>query len=60
MTYSSLCYVRDPSAVDTYSFDLFNREKAKEDLHKWKKQMELLEDGEALERVYAISSQHVI
>ena len=47
--YSATRYRNDPRVFDHY--DIFNREKAKEDLNRWKKQIENSEEGEALERV---------
>ena len=47
--YSATRYINDPRVFDHY--DIFNREKAKEDLNRWKKQIENSEEGEALERV---------
>ena len=49
MIYSAIQYRNDPRVFDHY--DIFNREKAKNDLNRWKKQIERTEEGEALERV---------
>lgn len=38
--------------MDSLGYDIFNREKAKEDLRQWKKQLENWDDSEALERVF--------
>ena len=47
--YSAVRYRNDPRVFDHY--DIFNREKAKLDLDRWKTQIENTEEGEALERV---------
>ncbi|KAL4222250.1 Polycystic kidney disease [Mactra antiquata] len=48
--YSSWLYRNDPNITDNYSYDIFNNEKAKQDLMHWKKQQETWDEGEALER----------
>ena len=55
--YSATRYRNDPRVFDHY--DIFNREKAKEDLNRWKKQIENSEEGEALERVSMIQCPYL-
>jgi hypothetical protein len=49
--YAAWVYKNDPYSSDSSGYDIFNRQKAKEDLYRWKKQLESWDDGEALERV---------
>ncbi|XP_053373889.1 polycystic kidney disease 1 like 1-like isoform X2 [Mercenaria mercenaria] len=48
--YAAWVYKKDPNSTDSYGYDIFNRQKAKEDLFQWKKQLESWDEGEALER----------
>lgn len=54
--YAAWIYKNDPTSVDSYGYDIFNRQKAKEDLFRWKKQLEAWDEGEALERVGVLNN----
>jgi len=56
VVYAALVYRKDPATVDSLSYDIYNREKANEDLKEWKKQQESWDTEEAFERVRMYSA----
>ncbi|XP_052246841.1 polycystic kidney disease 1 like 1-like [Dreissena polymorpha] len=50
VVHAALVYKHDPMSADCHGYEIFNHEKAQEDLKRWKQQLEDWDEGDALER----------